>query len=282
MIYEIIENSCKRIENCAKDIGLGKSCKLNDDDKKIMKREFSKESNFDPIHIRQRIYNDWLIGKNIVTCFSDEYAKFIILSSNNFILSQTLRKLWFWIIRSFCPTNLKGRIRIFFLADTSLRKFPDVNERKGIGPENINGGYTYPCQQQLDIFIYRIEDATRVLIHELLHAFCTDKHETGVDITEAKTEAWAELLWCCFIAKGDANIALANFEAQIGWSVLQNERVMEFIGPEKANNREFPWRYTIGKEEIFRIWMGVQNLKIFKKKVGGPLADSLRLTNPYI
>ena len=37
--------------------------------------------------------------------------------------------------------------------------------------------------------IYKAEDATRVLIHELMHSSCADNHENGIDIVEAETEA---------------------------------------------------------------------------------------------
>lgn len=295
MINEIIENTCRRIEKCKSKSSSDdfQVCRLSRDDKKVMEKEFGRrggeegrvekggDSEFDPLKIRQRMYDGWLDGSRKATCLYNKYAKIVILSDFNFRLDDYSLLIWSWIVRAFCPANLYDHIRIFFVADDSLRRFPMEGEGD-IGPQNINGGYTYPCTKKLDIFIYRIEDATRVLIHELLHAFCTDRHETGIDITEAKTEAWAELIWCCFMAEGNIDEARKNIERQIGWVVLQNERVFDFIGTDGVAARKFPWRYTIAKEDIFRVWIGKQNLIDYKKKTGEPLGESLRLTNPYI
>lgn len=286
MYQEIIEKLCTRINSSRFPQVDFHRCSLSIDDLDLMKKEFGQtdsDSEFDPLKIRQKMYEGWLSGSKIATCHANKLAKIIVLSRKGFSLDRSSLSLWSWILASFCPHGMVGRIRIFFIADESLRRFPEDGFNGGeIGPQNINGGYTYPCLKNLDIFIYRIEDATRVLIHELLHAFCTDRHETGVDIIEAKTEAWAELIWCCFMAEGNVVKSIKNFEAQIGWVVLQNERVKEFIGDDGISNRKFPWRYTIAKEEVFRIWMGQGNLIKFKKNVGGPLGESLRLTNPYI
>lgn len=288
MIHEIIEKTCQRIQECKSVVnseGKFKMCRISDNDKIIMAKEFGSngigESEFDPLKIRQQMYRGWLEGSKTITCLLNRFAKIIILGNKEFKLNEDYLYLWSWILSTFCPLEMYGRIRIFFVADESLRRFPLEGEGD-IGPQNINGGYTYPCRKNLDIFIYRIEDATRVLIHELLHAFCTDRHETGVDLIEAKTEAWAELIWCCFMAEGNIDKSLKNFESQIGWVVLQNERVIDFIGENGVVTRKFPWRYTIAKENIFRVWMGKKQLLGYKKKIGGPLGESLRLTNPYI
>jgi hypothetical protein len=278
------------LESGVSGAGDFKNCVLNRDDERVMAREFNQNSEFDPLKIRQRMYRGWLNNVNICSCMESGPIKIIMLSEAGYKIDNECLILWSWILRTFYPPGYTGNIRIFFIADTSLRKFPVMAGRAHthgfsygeIGPEHINGGYTYPCRKNHDIFIYRIEDATRVLIHELLHAFCTDRHETGVELTEAKTEAWAELIWCCFMAKGDVAKSIKNFEKQVGWVVLQNRCVLEFIGQEGVAQQKFPWRYTIAKEDIFRIWMGKKNLQQYTKYVEGKLGESLRLTNPFI
>jgi len=171
--------------------------------------------------------------------------------------------LWGRILRLY---REKGKpYTIFFLASPHLREFP----RQGpITPYNINGGYTYPCNHDT-IVLYRAEDATRVLIHELQHSACLDNHALGIDRTEAETEAWAELLYCALLSQGSKSQFHKLIQEQSAWILGQNERVRQFIGTSAA----FPWRYTVGKEEVWRRWSILKGSKKIR-------TNSLRLTMP--
>jgi hypothetical protein len=162
--------------------------------------------------------------------------------------------------------------KVFFLANTQLRKFPPKGTP--ISPENINGGYTYRCEPET-ILIYRAEDATRVLIHELLHACCLDRITAGIDMIEAETEAWAELIYIALLSQGKKFIFNSLLQRQSQWMRKQNERVLKYIGHHKS--RQFPWRYTIGKQEIWEKW-GI--LKMEDTKPDIHVSKSLRLTFP--
>ena len=142
------------------------------------------------------------------------------------------------------------------------------NAAHPIGPPHINGGYTYPCNVQT-IVLYRAEDATRVLIHELQHASCLDHHEHGVDLVEAETEAWAELLYAGFLSHGNKAIFHERVRAQAEWMQVQNKEVRRRIG----HTMRFPWRYTVGKEDVWRRWGLVSNTHSLQ-------ATSLRLGAP--
>ena len=61
--------------------------------------------------------------------------------------------LWGRILRLFSEPWRKS-FKIFFLANKSLREFPEGDDP--ITPENINGGYTYRCDPET-IVIYRAE-----------------------------------------------------------------------------------------------------------------------------
>jgi hypothetical protein len=162
--------------------------------------------------------------------------------------------------------------KIFFLANRSLRQFPSEDEP--ITPENINGGYTYRCDPET-IVIYRAEDATRVLIHELQHSCCLDNPENGVDIIEAETEAWAELFYVAIISQGKKYIFKDLIQRQSEWMIKQNRKVRQhMMGP---NTMEFPWRYTIGKEEVWERW-GILRRDEMKPVIN--VGKSLRLTYP--
>ena len=98
--------------------------------------------------------------------------------------------------------------------------------------------------------IYRAEDATRVLIHELQHASCLDHHEDGVDLVEAETEAWAELLYVALLSQGNPAVFQKLLQKQVMWMMIQNDVIRHHI----RRPRQFPWRYTVGKEDVWRRW----------------------------
>jgi hypothetical protein len=178
--------------------------------------------------------------------------------------------------------NGKG-FRVFFLADDRIRTFPEKGDRvkpeningDKIKPENINGGYTYSCNTQ-SIVLYRAEDATRVLIHELMHSSCADNHKNSVDIIESETEAWAELIYIALISEGKPYIFNALLRRQSEWMRKQNKKIKKYFMKDPSS-QEFPWRYTIGKEDVWKRW-GIlfESEENPKVKIG----NSLRLTYP--
>jgi len=179
--------------------------------------------------------------------------------------------LWGRILRMFSESSRKP-FKIFFLANRSLREFPSGEEP--ISPENINGGYTYRCDPET-IVIYRAEDATRVLIHELQHSCCLDKPENSVDILEAETEAWAELIYIAILSQGKKYMFNDLLQRQSEWMIKQNKKVRNhMINPD---NIEFPWRYTIGKEKVWDRW-GILRRDEMKPVI--KVGNSLRLTYP--
>jgi hypothetical protein len=180
-------------------------------------------------------------------------------------------QLWGRILRMFSEPFRKP-FKIFFLANKSLREFPEGDEP--ITPENINGGYTYRCDPET-IVLYRAEDATRVLIHELQHSCCLDKPEKGIDIVEAETEAWAELFYVAILSQGKKYMFKDLLQRQSEWIIKQNKKVKKHMN--NPNSMEFPWRYTIGKEEIWERW-GILRKDEMKPVI--VVGNSLRLTYP--
>ena len=121
--------------------------------------------------------------------------------------------------------------------------------------------------------IYRAEDATRVLLHELFHAVCSDNPSHSLDQKEAETEAWAELVWCGFMALASLKDLKRIVKRQGTWMVSQNGRLASH-GHMAPGPQGFPWRYTMGKEAVWRRWGLLQGA------VKGHPVDSLRLTFP--
>lgn len=135
--------------------------------------------------------------------------------------------------------------RILFYAHPSGRFF-NSSESKPLGPENINGGYTNLCSQER-IIIYRYEEATRVLLHELLHTACFDK-EKGVEDLEAHTEAWTELMLCAILSKGKGGSFNRLWKQQCRWIYRQCDKLQNTVrGPE-----DYAWRYITGKRDVLK------------------------------
>jgi hypothetical protein len=244
---------------------------ISDSDMEFLEEECTKESEFDPFNKRKKMYEDMLDGYNISLKSKCDYGELIVILDDESQLSDLPLGLWGRIFRMFQEKDKKP-FRVFFLANKSLREFP--NSIFTISPENINGGYTYRCNKET-ILIYRAEDATRVLIHELQHSCCLDNIEKSLDEIEAETEAWAELFYVAILSQGKKYIFKDMIQRQSEWMKKQNRIVRHHMT--NPNSKEFPWRYTIGKEEIWRRW------NIFRDDEVRPVikvGKSLRLTYP--
>jgi hypothetical protein len=244
---------------------------ISDSDMRYLTEECNKTSEFDETNKRKKMYDEMIKGNKVIVKSKCQYGELITIFDKAEQMAEMPWGLWARILRLFSENNKKHKpFKVFFLADTSLRKFP--KDKEPIKPENINGGYTYRCDHET-ILIYRAEDATRVLIHELQHSCCLDKIENGVDLIEAETEAWAELFYIAILSKGHKNIFDDLLKKQSAWIISQNKKVRQYMN--NPNSMEFPWRYTLGKEEVWRRW-GILNTQYQSIS----LNNSLRLTYP--
>ncbi len=248
---------------------------ISEDDILFLKDECNKESPFDPLNKRKYLFDRFMDKKAEYDCSICPYGQIVAIWDTPDQEKEIPWELWGRIFRIFTngsPKN-KSKFKVYFLANTNLREFPE----KGypIKPENINGGYTYPCNKQ-SIVIYRAEDATRVLIHELMHAACSDNHELGIDQVEAETEAWAELIYTVILSQGKKYIFNSLIQRQSEYMRKQNKKIEEYI-KDSDSDRPFPWRYTIGKQEVWERWgiLSYQNSNPFIQ-----IGNSLRLTYP--
>ena len=242
---------------------------LSSKDLEFLKVECMKDSEFDTSNKRAYMYDKMLQNPAITICRTCKYGKIFTVCDNQ---HQIPWELWGRILRMFYEGN---PFKIFFLAHPSLRTFPkgritpeNINAEFSITPEHINGGYTYQCNTET-IMIYRAEDATRVLIHEIQHALCLDKDE-NIDVMEAETEAWAELLYIAILSGGKKYIYNDMLDRQSEWIVKQNAKVKKHM----KHETDFPWRYTVGKEEVWHRW------NIIRPFTSGLKVNSLRLTFP--
>ena len=255
---------------------------ISSKDLRFLKDECNKDSEFDTINKRKLMFDEMLKGNLFVMTSKCQYGQVMAVFETMDQMAELPWDLWGRILRMFSEP-WRRPFKIFFLANKSLRQFPTGDEP--ISPENINGGYTYRCNPET-IVIYRAEDATRVLIHELQHSCCLDKPENGVDIVEAETEAWAELFYVAILSQGRKYMFKDLIQRQSEWMIKQNRKVRQHMkNPEnpiyvekgKPDTMEFPWRYTIGKEEVWERW-GILRRDEMKPVVN--VGNSLRLTYP--
>jgi len=243
------------------------------DDMPYLEKECNQESEFDPHQIRKNMIDRAKNGKSSIHINTCKYGQVLVIYDNDTQYNDIPWALWGRILRLYTESFSKNNklFKIFFLASPHLREFPANGP---IGPTNINGGYTYPCNHET-IMIYRAEDATRVLIHELMHSCCLDKMENGVDQVEAETEAWAELIYIGLLSRGTSQF-YSMLQKQSEWICNQNEKVKTYI----TTPKQFPWRYTIGKEDVWRRWNIIKRGSIIKHGPKIDVGQSLRLTCP--
>lgn len=233
-----------------------------DDDIEHVLKEGSSDSQFDPLRLRAATLADLKAGKaKLVTrrCYN---AKVLAVVYDQEIPWELFGK----IFSAF--GYAKKPWRLLWFANPTKRTY---DPRKEPGPAEMNGGYTYPCTPDT-IVVYREEEAARVLIHELLHAACTDNMDDPVELREAKTETWAEI-FLAVICGGTNQKAQAIWDIQAQY-IADQEFAMRQSGVNSPKN--YAWRYTVAR-------------RAFLEKLGFRLPEpsykislSSRLTHPAI
>jgi hypothetical protein len=199
----VIDTLCKEIKEIYnKKASVWKNDILTDKDKNILQNEAYEVSKFDKLNLKKEIYDKFLNGSVQPIVKKMKNARIVILTENIhlFFPWHTWGRLFQWMGK---PKD-SNEWQIYLYASQIKRILPKEGD---VGPEHLNGGYTYPCKSDC-VVIYRYEEATRVMIHELLHAACTDDFSKSVEFREASTELWAELFLVTLLSKG--NIDLAN------------------------------------------------------------------------
>ena len=234
---------------------------------KILADECLKEDPFDQIQSKRKNYERMKAGQTPLI-LKQPNATLVALLHHPSQVDEIPFALWSQILQMFKRPD-RQPYTIFFCADPALRRMPKPGEVAQ--PFHINGGYTYPCDPTC-VFLFRAEDATRVLIHELMHSACCDNTALHLEQREADTEASAELLWTAFMSGGNLKTFKSLVQKQDVWSRSQNAQLL------RNNNfapgpMGFPWRYTIGKTDMWVKW-GISH-----EQPTHPIA-SLRLTMP--
>ena len=191
-------------------------------------------SPFDLI-LRQEVYDDLKAGKAKLVTKRGPTAKVLaIVYPDTQIPWDTFGK----IFQAFGEPNAK-QWRLVWFANKKPRIIPNGKPKAF----DMNGGYTYACQS--DIVIYREEEVERVLVHELLHASCTDDMNKPEEIREVLTESWAELFLIAILASTPAK-AKKLWAIQAQWIIDQESVLKKYV----KTPADYAWRYTVGRREV--------------------------------
>lgn len=219
---------------------------LSQEDMSFLEKECNQDSEFDPLRTRQTMHSKLKKGEVPYEVLVCPYGQVVAVYEKEDQRKDVPWGIWARILRLYTEDGKKP-FKVYFLASSHLRIKPHIGKK--IEPVHINGGYTYPCNHET-IMIYRAEDATRVLLHELMHSSCMDHHEHGVDRVEAETEAWAELLYIGFLSQGNRVRFNHLHQLQSDWIQSQNQEVAKHV----KKPMDFPARYTLEKERVWREW----------------------------
>lgn len=245
---------------------------VNPNDLQLLQHEATNDSKFDPLGLRRSMWEQVVKGEAKVRAKHCTFAKIIWIQTMGTRVEPPWY-LWGRIVQWLGQSSFGQPWRIFWLPSPQERLLPAKGQH--VGPANVNGGYCYPCRAD-SIFIYRYEEATRVFIHELLHASCLDPDpkKNSLMQREANIETWAELFMVAMCSKGDKKEAKRLWEIQSQWIANQNH-ILHKIYHIKDDN-DYVWRYTLGREEVLK------ELHIELPKAKNETLSSCRLTSPAL
>jgi len=209
----------------------------------LAEAEATAGGEFDRLGLKRKMWDDWKAGKVQRICRECPLGRVIAFVGAGVEPSWNM---WGRIFQWFGPSGKGTPWRVFWFAATPLRCFPSAGQ--DLGPEHVNGGYTQVCSTR-GIFIYRKEEATRVLIHELLHAACLDENGWTIPDREAMIETWAELILVAIQSKGSVEAAAALWGKQAQWIADSNRRASTQNGVEDIT--DYAWRYLNGRRAMY-------------------------------
>ena len=237
-------------------------------DTDLLKKEAMEGSSIDDINMRGEMIEKWK-RKEVSLRVKElpERTRIVFLGTDD----QWSKIPWAFWARIFQAMGYPVG-RVLFYAHPSLREYPEKGGQ--IGSKHINAGYSYICQQNI-VVIYRFEEATRVLLHELLHTACFDK-EKHVTALEANTEAWTEVLLCALLSRGKENVFNALWLKQCKWIHQQSLYLQSHWNV--LSEKDYAWRYTIGKHQVLKS-LGYMNTSYTSSE---PIVTGLRFTTPEL
>ena len=243
-----------------------------EDDLNHLKKEGNEPSDFDTNGLKKQMIDDLAAGKAKLITKSGPYAKVLaVVYPGTKIPWETFAKIFV----AFGPSHTPWRVVWFAHPKKREICFEDANANPG--PAHLNGGYAYACMPG-SIVIYREEEVERVLIHELLHASCTDDMNKSQEETEVLTETWAELFLVSILANGSKKKAHQLWKIQSQW-IANQEAALIKMGV--TCPKSFAWRYTVGRRQVLE-GLGIQLPSPSATPSLEERSISLRFTSPQL
>lgn len=241
---------------------------LDPNDLETLKKEALEQSPFDPLKLRETLWSKVVAGEAKIVTKSCKNAKVVYIQVGRV---EPPWDLWARLFQWLGPPPTGQRWRVFWFPAPNKRILPAQGQE--VGPTHLNGGYTFPCKSD-SIVVYRLEEATRVLVHEILHAACLDPPSADITLKEATTETWAELFLVALCSGGLTKRAAELWTIQSQWISNQNYKLKTQYGVESP--KQYAWRYTVGRELILR------SLKVELPEPMSSRTHSSRLTSSAI
>jgi len=238
------------------------------EDLATMKQEAETGQQFDTLGLKMGVWKEYSKGVYQQHCYESSIARVVALLPKGM---QIPLDDWGQILQWFGPSPDGKPWKIYWFGATVPRKFPSHGE--ALEAAHLNGGYTMVCSTS-GIFIYRIEEATRVLIHEMLHAACLDPKTEDIQIRESTVETWAELILIAFRAKGSRAKAADLWAKQAQWIADTNNRAAASHNVRNAS--KYGYRYLNGRVPIFA------SLGVKLPPPSGGAINSSRFTTPEL
>lgn len=227
-------------------------------------------SDFDPLQIRRTFWEMLVSGHAELHCKSCSLAKVITIVPKGKVIEPPW-DLWGRLFQWLGPSGGEKKWRVFWFPAEVPRVLPLRGEK--VGAEHVNGGYSYACTPDR-IVIYRKEEATRVLAHEMLHSACLDRHNLILPLREAEIETWAELYLVALCSGGSEKNAKELWEKQSQWVSNVNNLLETQYGVRGPN--DYAWRYTVGRGLVYA------SLRIELPSPKPHRTNSTRLTSPAL
>lgn len=212
--------------------------------------------------IRRDLWNKWLQKEATIQAYTCKEGRVVILS----VVAIHPPKQWIRIFRLLSPEQ---KAQVIWFASDEERIAPAQGEP--IEALHVNGGYAQKCNPR-SIVIYRKEEAARVLIHELLHASCSDP-DGPVSHIEGDTEGWAEVILVALKAKGSQKAFASLWKDHSYYAMKQAISAEQFHNVKSED--DYSYRYLVGRLATFKkLGLPLPKIENLSRQV-----KSLRLTD---
>lgn len=209
----------------------------------------------DELSLSEITYHFSLFNRDCKVIFivEDPNVELKIKTYNKFIDSIVM---WLYILNLYSSKQCANSIVIYFYFTSLEKQLPKTNIHI-LDEQHVNTAFTTTCPKNSEIVIFRHEEWFKVFIHETFHNFGLDfsdmnnnechhfllnifKVNSDVNVYEAYTEFWAEIINCLFCSfhmlkdKNNEKEFLSNAEFFINferiYNLFQLVKILNFMG----------------------------------------------------